>query len=523
MTPFSRGKVSHILHAMRPPAPAEVPEASRITVHAAVSRFAVLYEKIRNAVDYKDDHLIRKAAIVRILKRQLTLEADAVVIGGNLIRELIAARYLPNGVLPESLIADSAFVIKKYQVVAAYKRGGDRHRQWLLGIVAAELEELLDDHAQEKSLVNFLYEQLGDRILVRGVMMDETARRLQVYVACHRSLSKADDEMMGYKLVRAFHTLWMHPEEWLAAPSEVAIQMLGVESHVRAELKHPFALKFSQAIKPWATAIGMLRDALTENSPQAEHLLDDPEALHAAVRKIAHRRYQESKAKLRRGTFRAIIYLFITKILLALAIEVPFENFLYHEIRQTSLAINILFPPILMLLVGSLIRVPGKDNETRIQKAVDELLSVEGPKGREIKIRKAAGGFGRFLFRLAYAATFLITFSLIYVFLDALKFTWVSSFIFIFFLCIVSFFAFRLRIAAREYVVTEAVPSFRTVVMDFFSLPILRAGRWLSESVSRINIFIFLFDFIIETPYKIFLNVLEDWFAFMKEKKDELQ
>ncbi len=133
------------------------------------------------------------------------------------------------------------------------------------------------------------------------------------------------------------------------------------------------------------------------------------------------------------------------------------------------------------------------------------------------------GGIGRVLFRTAYAATFLITFSLLYAFLGALKFTWVSSLIFIFFLCIVSFFAFRLRVAAREFVVIETLASFRTVILDFFSLPILRAGQWLSESVSRINIFIFFFDFIIETPYKIFLNVLEDCFAFMKEKKEELQ
>ena len=83
--------------------------------------------------------------------------------------------------------------------------------------------------------------------------------------------------------------------------------------------------------------------------------------------------------------------------------------------------------------------------------------------------------------------------------------------------------AFRLRLAAREYVVVERADKLRTIILDFFSLPILRAGQWLSSSISRINIFIFLFDFIIETPFKIFLNILEEWFGFLKEKKDELQ
>ncbi|MBM3204550.1 hypothetical protein FJZ48_01035 [Candidatus Uhrbacteria bacterium] len=523
MTPFSRGKMSEVLAAIKDrPAP-EVPEASRITVHAAVSRFAVLYEKIRNAIDYKDEHLLRKAAILRILKRQLVLEDDSALIAMRLIRELIAARYLPNGALPESLVTDVAVIIKKYQVVKRRSIGFDRHDRWLLGILSAELEEVLDNHDQEKALVHFLFEQLGERITIKGVQMEETERRLQVYIACHRSLSKADDEMMGYKLVRAYHSAWMHPEQWIDHPEDMALQMIGVEMSVRQQLKSPLAQKFLQAVKTWAVPLNMLRDALRENPAQADQLLEKPEALHAVVGKIAQRRYQESRAKLRRGTSRAIVYLFITKILFALAIEVPFEIFLYKEFHQTSLLINVLFPPVLMFLVGALISVPGKENIMRIQQSIDELLSIEGPKGKEMKIPKARGGIGRFLFRLTYAATFFLTFGLVFWGLDLLKFTWVSALIFVFFLCVVSFFAFRLRLAAREYVIVHRKDQFRTVLIDFFSLPILRAGQWLSESVSRINIFILLFDFIIETPLKIFLNILEEWFAFMKEKKEELQ
>jgi hypothetical protein len=315
----------------------------------------------------------------------------------------------------------------------------------------------------------------------------------------------------------------MRPEEWIEAPRDMALQMGGVEMKVQMQLKHRMAQKFLMSVKPWAIALMMLRDVVLEKPDQAAALLENTEELHAAIGRMAARRYQESRGKLRRGTVRAIIYLFITKILLALAIEVPFESLLYNEIRWVSLLINVSFPPVLMLLVGSLIRVPGKENVDRIKRAVDELLSVEGPKGREIKIPKARGGLGRFFFRLVYALTFLVTFGLIYALLNALKFTWVSSGIFIFFLCIVSFFAFRLRQAAREYIVVERTDRFSNVLIDFFSLPILRAGQWLSASVSRINIFIFFFDFIIETPYKIFLNILEEWFGFMKEKKEELQ
>ena len=54
-------------------------------------------------------------------------------------------------------------------------------------------------------------------------------------------------------------------------------------------------------------------------------------------------------------------------------------------------------------------------------------------------------------------------------------------------------------------------------------LPVLRAGRFLSETISRLNVFVFFFDFIFEAPFKLFLNILEEWSAFMKEKKEQLQ
>ena len=46
----------------------------RIKVHNVVGAAAFAYEKVRNAVDYMEEHLLRKNAIYRILKRKLGLE-----------------------------------------------------------------------------------------------------------------------------------------------------------------------------------------------------------------------------------------------------------------------------------------------------------------------------------------------------------------------------------------------------------------------------------------------------------------
>lgn len=524
MTAFSPENLAKLLAAIKPiPMPEASSEDARIAVHAAVSRVSAVYEQFRNAIDYKDEHLVRKAAIERILKRRALFDNDPREIALHLIRELIAAKYLPNQTLSEALVEEITPVIAKFFAIRDQRLGGLRHEEWVLGIVAAELEELLGDRGQAKAMAHFLFERIGDQIRVKGGTMDETMRRLQVYIACHRVLFKSDDEMLGYRLVRFYFSAWMRPLEWLETPHEMAARMLIIECEVNEQLHHPLAQKFLTAVKPWGVALGSLKEALEEKPALAEGLRELTPALRQQITKIAERRYQSARDRLKRGTWRSIIYLFLSKMLLALAVEVPFERLLYNQLHFVSLGINILFPPVLMWLVGLFIRIPGKENTERILLASEELLSAEDPKGRDIKIPEARSQLGKIGFGCIYLLAFCATFGGIVFLLSLLHFTPVSMGIFLFFLCVVSFFAYRLRLNAREYIVTRDQDSLKTVVLDLFMLPILRAGQYLSVQVSRVNVLVLFFDFIIEAPFKSVLNTLEELFIYLKEKKEELQ
>jgi hypothetical protein len=524
MIAFSSEIVSRLLEAIAPrPMPEASSEDGRVNVHAAVSRASSVYEKLRNAIDYKDEHLVRKAAIERIVKRRSLFDDDARSVALHLIRELIAAKYLPNQSLPESLVDEVAPVIAKWFVVRDQKLGGSRHQEWVLSLIAAELEELLGDRGQARAMAQFLFERIGDRIRLKDDAMEDTPRRLQVYIACHRVLFKADNEMIAYRLIRFYFSAWMRPDEWSAHAHDVAVRMLGVQTEVERQISHSLGQKFLAAVKPWGVALLFLRESFEEKPALAEGLGELTPALKQQITRVAERRYQSSRSRLKRGTWRSIIYLFMSKMLLALAIELPFERFLYQQIHIPSLAVNVLFPPVLMWLVGLFIRVPGKENTDRVIRAVEELLSLEGPQGREIKVPKERSAFGKIGFGLTYFLTFCLTFGGVVYLLHLLQFTIVSTGIFLFFLCVVSFFAYRLRLGAREYVVLREKDSVKAVIVDLFMLPILRAGQYLSIQVSRINVLVLFFDFIIETPFKTMLNVLEELFAYLKEKKEELQ
>jgi len=296
-----------------------------------------------------------------------------------------------------------------------------------------------------------------------------------------------------------------------------------VERRIKLQLRHPLSLRFQRVIKPWAVALNMLTETLLRKPEQATVLLQRPEELKIAVAHIVEEKYTTAKTRVRRATVRATLYLFLTKMILALVLEAPTELLMYNELRFKALAVNLLFPPITMFFVGLFIRLPGQDNTEKIQSALGELLGDGSPALRTVSAPPRRSPFAKTALLFTYFLTFLITFGVVVLILQWLGFTWISELIFVFFLCLVSFFAYRIRLGAREFTVVDSKVTLWTTVVDFFSIPILRAGRMLSTSISRLNIFLFFFDFIFEAPYKLFLSVLEEWFAFAKEKKDELQ
>ena len=94
--------------------------------------------------------------------------------------------------------------------------------------------------------------------------------------------------------------------------------------------------------------------------------------------------------------------------------------------------------------------------------------------------------------------------------------------LFIVFLTLVSFFGLRVRQLAKDLVVLDRRDNLLSVTIDFFSIPIVRAGRWLSVNFSKINVFVFVLDVIIEAPFKLIVDLFEDWFAYMREKREEI-
>jgi hypothetical protein len=69
--------------------PEQLNREEKVSVNPIVSKFATWYEKFRNAMEYREDEVILRAAIERILHRRLLLGGTGKPAAEPLVREIV--------------------------------------------------------------------------------------------------------------------------------------------------------------------------------------------------------------------------------------------------------------------------------------------------------------------------------------------------------------------------------------------------------------------------------------------------
>lgn len=510
-------------------------DETKIKVSELISRLAFYYEKIRNSVDYKEEYLLRKNAILRILKRQVIIEGplkilNAEDISHNLLVELIRAGYLPNNKLPETKIGEIAKVIDKYLKLRffsldkfANEEQKNEYSKWILALAASEIEENLNADSVPQTAVSAMYELLSSQISLPKDSDFQKDREIQIYISIHRIFMKFDHDMLEFLLFKYYNGNWAQANE--EEIKYLANRLEPLKEAIDRQMKHPLAAQLNKIVNRYSVYSTILIDVATDDPVGVyEDFSQDPKAFPRLVKKFTNKRYQEARAKLRRAAIRSIIYIFLTKMVLAFILEVPVTLWLGEVLNYNSLAINIAFPPLLLFLIVLFTRTPSEANTLKIIQGVEEICFKEKERKEPIVLRQPSGrkrGVSA-VFAFFYSITFIATFSLVVYFLDKIHFTAVSIIIFLFFLTLVSFFGLRIRKVAREMYIIDNRENVFTFILDFFYVPVVEAGKWLNEKFSRLNFFVFILDFIIEAPFKIFVDIAEDWTRYVKERKEEI-
>lgn len=492
-------------------------------VSRAVSALAVVFEKIRNAVEFRADHLIRRAAIERILKRRILINGSAGSIADSLVTELLWAKYVDSSFFDEAKIAEITLIIDKYLIVKQSISAGHADIPWdyVLGVASSEIEESIVPAKKRQALLYFFYQVNRPKITLAGI--DEQQTNLITLVASERAYMQSDDALVS------FHLTSLLIPEWTNNTKETNItavsQFLKVSHTIRTSLTHSLTPPVFRYLRRQVPPYLLLRDFFSETTIDVKQYIDDPKKFDEKLTELAIRRYNETGNKVRRAMVRSFIYIFLTKMLFAIALEAPYDIYVLKKLAVIPLIVNTLFPPIMLFLVAGLFNVPGADNTRRLIDRIHRLIyhfdTLKDEKDtftEKQRVRRPVlmGGFS-----FIYLVTFGITFGLINIVLSALKFSIPSKIIFVFFSALVSFFAYRIRHSAKEYEMIER-QGLLEPLMDFFLMPVLQAGQFLSKEIAKLNIFIFIFDFILEAPLKTIFDVVEEWIRFVRLKKEEI-
>jgi hypothetical protein len=489
-----------------------------IKTSTAASTLAVVYEAARNAVEFRSEHLIRQAAIVRILRRRLFLGQSSEKLAPILIKELIWARYLKDDFVAVSKIDDIEEIINKYRVAFSLTKDKELS-EWLLDLAGCEIEESLVFNPYPQLLINFVSGSMQSRIKIVGEGEDKT-RDIQVYIATERVFAKNSEIFITYHLLKALHPDWFSKKA--AEAAKFFPILLETKKEIDRDLQYPLAPDIKREITKLIAPFNVIREMVIRNPENFEKSVTDKGAFDVSAKETLEELYKENRGRLMRASTRSIIYIFLTKMVFGLALELPFDIFV-GKTNYIALIINLIFPPTLMFLLNAGIRIPDGENTRRILEKVDEYVYEEGtPRVIEVGKRQKAKGVFERVFLFIYSILFVGIFVFIVWGLNLLHFNPVSQAIFLFFLCVVSFFAFRVKSISRDYVYHEERTGFLSSLLDFFFLPVVKVGQWLSIQISRLNVLGFIFDFIIEAPLKAFLEVIEEWVRFVRVKKDEI-
>ena len=517
-TPNNAAYLARLLEAAHArEAEAEAQRAKEGTVHIAETggTLTAAYEQLRNAAEYAEEHLLLQRAIRRFYKRLFLLGDTKHIVnsGRELAIELTQAGYVDNDTLPESIVKQISSLAGTYykSYIHFYDRKNVTRQQaedWTLAVLAVRIEWLIHNPAVTDAYVQFVHyyfmrhHQLAELFSVAPAEVETS-----LYAAIHRALLKSDNATVRSSLLEVYDKQPGAEKEFEA-----------INRQIDALLLAPLTEKLYRYIDRKGAPLRVLRHMI-ESDDTLPHDLAKKDVFLSNFNAQVDKDYQAIAGRINRGIVKSVIFLIITKFLVGIAIEVPYDYLVAGTIIWLPLLINLAFPPIYMVLLRMTLMLPGEANTRRLTERIEQVL-YEPPAAQLERKPSATFGVG---YNVAYALVFMIVFGGVgYLLWSVFHFELLHLAIFFLFLSGASFLGFRLSRTIRELEAVGSDQNAITTVRDFLYMPFVVVGRYMSEKYAQVNIVALSLDMLIELPLKTILRLIRQWGDFIANKKDEL-
>ena len=492
-----------------------------------INSAALVYEKIRVAMEYQEEHLIFKNAIARILRRRYTLlpSIKSLMLTQDLMRELAWADYVNPETLDKKTWTEIGIIIDRYLVILNNLNCGiysklDLQKK-IIDWMACEIEDNIRPKEENELLINYASSILNKNLIINSPKISPEDNDLLLKITVYNLLFKPDIPLVEYYLLNKIYPNFKSFN--IAEAKKFALSFEPYFNKINRYLNHPLRTNYVHYVKRFIPPFIVLRSTLASGNFIAENVLQAPSVLETETMETYRAMINSARTKVFRGTMRALIFILFTKIILALIIEVPYDRYFTGGIHFLSLFINILTPVILMFVAGTFVKSPPPKNAKFVAEAVSRILydGNIGEKKFNLILKKSNRSFA--IFNLFYGLfNIAILVGVIWLLL-ILQFNLVSIILFFLFISIVSFFSFRIRNIALELAMQRSSDDAITSAIEVLFLPFIKIGKYISGKFALFNPTMMLVDFLIEAPLKTIIRIVNYWRRFVNAKKEEME
>lgn len=522
--------------------PSATKEVNRIHVDEIASKVAYLYERIIKIIDWKEENLLRRNAIERFLKRNLIAELSKVnfifktnvkEISEPLVKELIRGGHLPNDEISQEKVPAVQKIIEKYLYIiknAPFSNSSFILKKkvnfynWILEIAACEIEEILSPPPKENDLMETMTLLMAERIRLEPEnSLSEEEKILQTYIAVHRTLFDLDEAIIAYHLLQHKFPSWTGSSDSFI--KQVAENIFPIWESIEKDLSQPFAKNFFNPCEKTDTAFTILGDILDFFQKQPEKInevISVKENLRELVRKFYNKRLETLKSRLFKLAIFSTLSVFVSNWFSFFVVEVPLAHLFYQGFSLPAAIFDFLIPSFVMFILVAIIRPPPASNLEKVTKLVFQFVySDEEKEIYEIKLKKKKRPLTNFFIILLYGITCLATFGGVAWVFHAVKIPFTSVILDTIGIALNVFAAVVIRNKAKEITVEEK-SSFGEFFLDTLSLPVAEIGSWIASKWKEYNVVSVFFNVIVEVPFVTFIEFLENWRQFLKDRKADI-
>ncbi len=517
---------------------------SPLEVDELASKIAEAYEKVRKVIDWKEENLLRRGAIERILKRRLVSELyginilpdlNATEMAEPMILELMRSGYFDNGKIAKKQIKEIENILNKYIRILDNSRlpqaPSKKHVKnkmefytWMLEIAACEIEEVLAPAFKENALLNLMTNVIFERNrILPSDRLSDLDRLVQVYIACMRTLYNFDDPIISYNVIKIRYPFWI--EEVDSSIEKIMEQVHDIRQQIETDLDSEEGKQLFKLAGKYDAAYRIIGDVLDKinNTPEiVREKLANPEEL----KKMVEESYFKRKASLKGRLFRSAIYstlsIFVAGIASFIIFEGPVAKLAGLEFSLLSLFIDLLIPSLVMFLLVIFIRPPKDQNLRVVQKEIAKIIHKQNSEDvYEIDFRRKKNKALNIIFIIISVICGIASMRFIFWIFEIGRVPWTSMYLDTVNVAMVVFAAMAIKQKSKEITI-EDHGNFIEFLLELFSIPLAKIGQWFSAKWKKYNIFSALFTAVVDLPFSALIRIVEDWRNFLKERSSEM-